>query len=51
MVTYVCLGLLFLFVTFSIISYRSRRRRAPSPEQVNKLVLSILKSSGQRDRE
>lgn len=51
MVTYVCLGLLFLFVTICVIGYRSRRRRAPSPEQVNKLVLSILKSSGQRDRE
>ncbi|WP_419872608.1 hypothetical protein [Candidatus Pristimantibacillus sp. PTI5] len=51
MVTYVSLGLLFLFVMISIFNYRSRRRKAPSPEQLNKLVFSILKSGGQRDRE
>jgi len=51
MVTYVCLGLLFLFVIVKAMNYRASRRRAPSPEQLSKLVLSILKSSGQRDRE
>lgn len=51
MVTYVCLGLLFLFVVINVIRYRSKQKQAPSPEQLSKLVLSILKSSGQRDRE
>ncbi len=51
MVTYVCLGLLFLFVMINAISCHSRRKRAPSQEDLNKLVLSILRSSGQRDRE
>lgn len=51
MVTYVCLGLLFLFVMIYAISCHSRRKRAPSSEQLNKLVLTILRSSGQRDRE
>jgi hypothetical protein len=50
MVTYVCLGLLFLFVGICIILYHSRRRRAPSSEQLDKLVLAILKNNGQRDR-
>lgn len=51
MVTYVCLGILFLYVVIKAIVYRSRQRKAPSPEQLNKLVISILRSSGQRDRE
>lgn len=51
MVTYVCLALMFLFVLITALSYRSRVKRAPSPEQLNKLVFSILKSGGQRDRE
>ncbi|GGD59325.1 hypothetical protein [Paenibacillus nasutitermitis] len=51
MVTYVCLGILFLYVIFKAIIYRSRLKRTPSPEQLNKLVISILRSSGQRDRE
>lgn len=50
MVTYVCLGILFLFIMITTINYRFRVKRAPSPEQVNKLVLAILKS-GQREHE
>ncbi|MBW7461170.1 hypothetical protein ACFOLF_28275 [Paenibacillus sepulcri] len=51
MVTYASLGLLFLFVVIKALIYRSRVRKAPSPEQLSKLVFSILRSSGQRDRE
>lgn len=50
MVTYVCLGLLFLFVVIKSANYYSRRKRSPSPEQLDILVRSILKS-GQRERE
>jgi hypothetical protein len=51
MVTYVCLGLLFLFVLVKALGYRAQGKRALSHEQLDKLVFSILKSSGQRDRE
>ncbi|WP_162341416.1 hypothetical protein [Paenibacillus paridis] len=51
MVTYVCLGLLFLFVLVKALDYRAQGKRALSHEQLDKLVFSILKSSGQRDRE
>lgn len=50
MVSYVCLGILFLFIMITTFNYRYRVKRAPSPEQLNKLVFSILKS-GQREHE
>lgn len=50
MVTYVCLGILFLFIMVTTIIYRHRVKQAPSPEQVNKLVFSILRK-GQREHE
>lgn len=50
MFTYVCLGLLFLFVVIQSASYYSRQKKAPSPEQLDKLVRSILKK-GRHEQE
>lgn len=43
MVTYVCLGLLFLFVVSKAIAYTYSSRRAPSEDEVEKTVLTILR--------
>lgn len=49
MVTYVSIGLLFLFVAITAVNYYSRRKRAPSQEVLDRQVRSILKN-GERDR-
>lgn len=43
MVTYVIIGLLVLIALTKMIRYRSQRKQAPSPQQISKLVISILK--------
>ncbi|GKU80049.1 hypothetical protein [Paenibacillus sp. L3-i20] len=48
MVTYIVIGLIVFIVVIKAIQYRSLRKRAPSEEQISKLVLSILKR-GQSD--
>jgi len=49
MVTYVCLGVLFLFVSFRLLVYYFRRKRVPEPEQLDQLVITTLRK-GKRER-
>ncbi|MBJ6360956.1 hypothetical protein ACFOQM_06530 [Paenibacillus sp. GCM10012307] len=48
MLTYVCLGLLFLFVASRAAAYYFRSRRALSPEKLDQYILTILQT---RERE
>lgn len=45
MVTYVCLGILFLFVLLRGVHYYNQRKKAPTPEQLDQLALAIFKNS------
>lgn len=50
MVTYVCLGLLFLFVVWKAISYTYSSRRAPAEAEIEQTVLTMLRK-GEREGE
>lgn len=50
MITYVALGLLVLISVILLLRYRAAMKGALSQQQLDKLVLSILKH-GQRDLE
>ncbi|MBH5318396.1 hypothetical protein I6N90_11310 [Paenibacillus sp. GSMTC-2017] len=43
MITYFVIGIIVLIVIIVVLGYRSQIKQAPSPEQLSRLVVSILK--------
>ncbi|MFE0556223.1 hypothetical protein ACFW1P_09910 [Paenibacillus sp. NPDC058910] len=44
MITYGCLGILFLFVIIKITAYFKRKKNAPTPEQLHQTLLEVVNS-------
>ncbi|ACX67902.1 hypothetical protein V4V36_19085 [Paenibacillus lautus] len=44
MITYGCLGILFLFVIIKITAYSKRKKNAPTPEQLQQTLLEAANS-------
>jgi hypothetical protein len=44
MITYGCLGILFLFVIIKITAYFKRKKSAPTPEQLHQTLLEVANS-------
>ena len=48
MVTYVCIGIVFLFTGIRIALYYIRARRTPEPQDLERSLLSVLRQ-GRRE--
>ena len=48
MVTYVCLGVLILFVVLNSISYISNRKKSPTLEEIDEKLISIVNGEAKR---
>ena len=48
MVTYVCIGIVFLFASIRIALYYVRAKRTPEPRELEQTLYTILKQ-GRRD--
>lgn len=51
MVTYVCLGVLILFVSLNSISYFSNRKKSLTSEEIDELLISIVNGEGNKRHE
>ncbi|GAB6927356.1 hypothetical protein JCM10914A_13390 [Paenibacillus sp. JCM 10914] len=48
MITYGCLGILFLFVIIKITAYHKRKKNAKAPEQLHQTLMDVANPKRER---